>query len=698
LTERPDPDDRVATTLVVPGEQAMVALLGSRDSLLRVIESRLDSDVHVRGNEITITGRPADNAIAVRLFEELLELIKSGQNLTPDAVARAYGILTADTGERPAEVLSLNILSRRGKNIRPKTLNQKRYVDAIDKHTIVFGIGPAGTGKTYLAVAKAVQALLAKQVSRIILTRPAVEAGERLGFLPGTLFEKIDPYLRPLFDALHDMLDPDSLPRLMQTGTIEIAPLAYMRGRAQPLDAQVLTPEGYVPIGELQVGDLVVGSDGLPTPVLGVYPQGRKPIYRVTAQDGSSTRACGEHLWTVRTPDDRSHRRGYRVVQTTEMLDSMRRGHVHRYELPLVAPIEFVPNEVPLDPYALGLLLGDGRLTGSSTPSFATEDEELGRALQAALSGVQVRRTGRVDDVLTSGPRRAGVLSRNPVTEAIRSLELSGTRSHPKFVPPEYLINSSDVRLAVLQGLLDSDGGPVTQPGRTCRIQYTTCSAQLRDDVIFLVRSLGGVAYWRTRVAEGRKSGPANGRPVGCRNDAHVLDIRLPAGVAPFRLHRKLDRYNATGGGRPMRFVDRIEPIGEAETVCIAVAAQDSLYVTDDLILTHNTLSNAFIILDEAQNTTPEQMKMFLTRLGFDSKVVVTGDVTQVDLPGDQKSGLRVVRDILTGLDDVYFANLSSADVVRHRLVGEIVDAYERYDRATQGGSGDRQHRAKPGR
>ena len=186
----------------------MVSLLGSRDELLRVIEKSLDSDIHVRGNEITITGAPADNAIAVRLFEELLELVKSGQHLTPDAVTRALGILNADSSERPAEVLSLNILSRRGKNIRPKTLNQKRYVDAIDKHTIVFGIGPAGTGKTYLAVAKAVQALQAKQVSRIILTRPAVEAGERLGFLPGTLYDKIDPYLRPLLDALHDMMDP----------------------------------------------------------------------------------------------------------------------------------------------------------------------------------------------------------------------------------------------------------------------------------------------------------------------------------------------------------------------------------------------------------------------------------------------------------------------------------------------------------
>ena len=334
--------DRVSTVIVVPGEQAMVSLLGSRDELLRVIEASLDSDIHVRGNEITITGAPADNATAVRLFEELLELLKADQNLTPDAVTRALGILNADTSERPAEVLSLNILSRRGKNIRPKTLNQKRYVDAIDKHTIVFGIGPAGTGKTYLAVAKAVQALQSKQVTRIILTRPAVEAGERLGFLPGTVFDKIDPYLRPLLDAMHDMVDPESIPRLTQSGTIEIAPLAYMRGR---------------------------------------------------------------------------------------------------------------------------------------------------------------------------------------------------------------------------------------------------------------------------------------------------------------------------------------------------------------------TLNDAFIILDEAQNTTPEQMKMFLTRLGFGSKMVVTGDVTQVDLPNEQRSGLKVVRDILGDLRDVNFSTLTSTDVVRHRLVGDIVDAYERWDATESNRAGlhpQVPHRAKP--
>ena len=340
-THTNDVAQRVSTVVVVPGEQAMVSLLGSRDELLRVIESSLNSDIHVRGNEITITGAPADNAVAVRLFEELLEVLRAGQQLSPDLVRRSLGMLNAHTAERPAEVLSLNILSHRGKTVRPKTLNQKHYVDAIDKHTVVFGIGPAGTGKTYLAVAKAVQALQSKQVSRIILTRPAVEAGERLGFLPGTLYDKIDPYLRPLLDALHDMMDPESIPRLTQAGTIEIAPLAYMRGR---------------------------------------------------------------------------------------------------------------------------------------------------------------------------------------------------------------------------------------------------------------------------------------------------------------------------------------------------------------------TLNDAFIILDEAQNTTPEQMKMFLTRLGFGSKIVVTGDITQVDLPGNQSSGLRVVRDILGNVDDVNFSYLTSSDVVRHRLVGEIVDAYERYDAAEEPQSKPRQTQVRPQR
>ncbi len=224
-------DDRTRVKVVIPDDHSMVSLLGSRDELLRVIERSFDADIHVRGNEITITGTPAESALAAELFEELIALLEGGAELTAGAVERIVPMLRRKSGVRPAEVLTLDILSSRGRTIRPKTLNQKRYVDAIDEHTIVFCIGPAGTGKTYLAMAKAVKALQAKEVNRIILTRPAVEAGERLGFLPGTLYEKIDPYLRPLYDALHDMLDPDSIPRLMAAGTIEVAPLAYMRGR-----------------------------------------------------------------------------------------------------------------------------------------------------------------------------------------------------------------------------------------------------------------------------------------------------------------------------------------------------------------------------------------------------------------------------------------------------------------------------------
>jgi phosphate starvation-inducible PhoH-like protein len=316
------------TLITVPTAIPMVALIGPHDVNLRAVEAAFPSvNITVRGNEITLRGPHIDCMALENLFGELMLVIRSGNVLSVDAVARSVAMLESKPMDHPAEVLSLNIVSNRGRSIRPKTANQKRYVDSIEDHTITFGIGPAGTGKTYLAMAKAVSALQAKKVNRIVLTRPAVEAGEHLGFLPGTLNEKIDPYLRPLFDALHDMIDIETIPRMMQSGIIEVAPLAFMRGR---------------------------------------------------------------------------------------------------------------------------------------------------------------------------------------------------------------------------------------------------------------------------------------------------------------------------------------------------------------------TLNDAFIILDEAQNTTPEQMKMFLTRLGFGSKMVITGDVTQIDLPNGQHSGLRVVRDILKGIDDIAFLELTAEDVVRHRLIGDIVKAYDRFDEAKQ--------------
>jgi len=677
------PASQVRSSVDIPPD-LVVGLLGSADENLRAIERLMAADLHVRGNTVTISGAPADVGLAERVLSELVAIVAGGQSLTPETVRHSVGMLvgTGKGGASPAEVLTLDILSRRGKTIRPKTLNQKRYVDAIDAHTIVFGIGPAGTGKTYLAMAKAVKALQTKQVSRIILTRPAVEAGERLGFLPGTLSEKIDPYLRPLYDALHDMMDPELIPKLMSSGVIEVAPLAYMRGRAQPVYTKVLTPNGFRPIGDLQVGDFVIGSDGHPTEVQGVYPQGFKEIYRVHAQDGSSTLASEDHLWAVYTRDDRRRGKPARVLQTKEMIGNLRAGHYHRYELPLLsAPVRFEFRPVPLDPYALGLLLGDGCIRCVATPSFTTTDPELAESLGRLIPGVVMRRKSDNDYVLNRRTTPGEVITiENPVTGALRQLGLAGTTSATKFIPKDYLFNSPEMRLALLQGLLDTDGGPVTQPQRTCRVQYTTISDQLRDDMVFLVQSLGGVVYQRTRKAEGRKLGLVRGRHVHHRHDAHVLDIRLPEGVTPFRLARKVAKYDASGGGRPMRFVDRIESAGTEEAVCIQVAAADSLYVTEDFLLTHNTLNDAFIILDEAQNTTAEQMKMFLTRLGFGAKIVVTGDVTQIDLPGGARSGLRAAVDILDDIDDIYVAELTSVDVVRHRLVSEIVDAYSRHE------------------
>jgi phosphate starvation-inducible protein PhoH and related proteins len=228
--------------ILIPGHQSMVALLGQQDAFLKLIEAAFSSDILVRGNEITITGPDHEAEQLARLFEELLALLEKGLQLSDSSVGQTIELIKGVGDEeagggdatatmRPSEVLGDTLLTARGTSVAPKTVGQKRFVDAMRSSTVTFAIGPAGTGKTYLAVATAVRALHDRQVSRLILTRPAVEAGERLGFLPGTLYEKIDPYMRPLYDALFEMTGGESLSRLMERGTVEVAPLAFMRGR-----------------------------------------------------------------------------------------------------------------------------------------------------------------------------------------------------------------------------------------------------------------------------------------------------------------------------------------------------------------------------------------------------------------------------------------------------------------------------------
>ncbi|MHB8439033.1 MAG: PhoH family protein [Acidimicrobiales bacterium] len=277
--------------ILVPGNHLMVGLLGQRDELLRLIEAAFD-DTHivVRGNEIAIEGESAE--LVGRLFDELVMLLEQGQRLDAQDVDRTIAMVKDDV--RPTDVLSTELLrSAHGRTVRPKTAGQKAYTDAIASNIVTFGIGPAGTGKSYLAVALAAQALQAREVDRIILTRPAVEAGERLGFLPGDIMAKVDPYLRPLYDALYDLVGPEATQRLLERGTVEVAPLAFMRGRTLNRsfiildEAQNTTPEqmkmfltriGFgskvVVTGDVTQIDVPGGRSGLPglEEVLGEVP------------------------------------------------------------------------------------------------------------------------------------------------------------------------------------------------------------------------------------------------------------------------------------------------------------------------------------------------------------------------------------------------------------------------------------------
>src|SRR5918997_1721926 len=276
----------------------MLEVFGDRDSVLRRVEDLVECEIVVRGNEIVLRGTERAVEKAEAVFNGLVGLAEDGHHPTPETAERLYKMGT-------------------------------------------------GGGREVLG--------------DVILTHPAVEAGESLGFLPGDMMAKVDPYFRPLYDALYEMVDPAKFQAHLERGIIEIAPLAFMRGRAQPLRTEVPTPLGWRALGSLEEGDWVIGSNGQPTQVLGVYPQGRKEVFRVTMSDGSSTVACAEHLWAVRTASDKRKNRPARILETREMMGQLRAAHQYRYELPLLsAPVEFPARVTPLDPYALGLLIGDG--------------------------------------------------------------------------------------------------------------------------------------------------------------------------------------------------------------------------------------------------------------------------------------------------------------------------------------------------
>jgi replicative DNA helicase len=339
-------------------------------------------------------------------------------------------------------------------------------------------------------------------------------------------------------------------------------------GKAQPVDTPVLTPTGWRPIGDIRPGDLVVGADGGPTTVLAVHPQGVIPVYRVSLNDGTSTRACADHRWFVQSHIDRRAGRDGRVVTTKEILEGLNAGRSRDFHIPVVAPVRHPEIELPIPPYVLGLLLGDGGLT-HCTPVITTADPEVITSIETALPFLKPSSNDRLSYRLGLG-RSGGII--NPLTAALRDLGLWGHKSESKFIPTPYLFAGVEQRLALLQGLMDSDGWCE----KFNSLQFASASPSLANDVCVLVRSLGGTARLRVRHTT--------------HLDSHTVTLRLPRDMCPFRLARKSCKWNGDGKwARPDRRIVAVAEDGEADSVCLTVVAADGLYVTEAHIVTHNT-------------------------------------------------------------------------------------------------------------
>jgi len=355
-------------------------------------------------------------------------------------------------------------------------------------------------------------------------------------------------------------------------GHIDVVGGYTSAGKAQPVTASVLTPTGWRAIGDLGLGDLVIGSDGRSTPVLGVYPQGEQDVWELEFGDGARARSTLDHLWQVQTRHDKSHTGRWRVMKLADIVqDGTHWGDQAKYYIPMVAPVEFDAAPLPVDPYVLGALLGDGHLQqrgGSGEVLLTTPDQEVLDSVLSRLPGIEARPTGTYDYRLVAA--EGG--NDNWLLGALRSLGLMGKLSHEKFIPPAYLLGSSADRLDLLRGLMDTDGTST----RDGRLSYSTSSRRLAEDVLSLIRSLGG----RARIG-GKKT---------THRDSWTLNPTFPRRMQPFLLERKARLAAVERPKRePTRPLVAIRSVGREECVCIAVEASDGLYVTDDYVVTHNT-------------------------------------------------------------------------------------------------------------
>jgi phosphate starvation-inducible PhoH-like protein len=541
---------------------------------------------------------------------------------------------------------------------------QKLAWAAFQQHDVLFMIGPAGTGKTFLSMAFAISEILQSRKRRIILTRPIVEAGESLGYLPGFFEDKVAPYMVPLMDAMKSLVPEPPQKDIVGT-SIEMAPIAYLRGRAQPLGSKIITPNGFKLMKDIEVGDDVASESGF-AKVIGVYPQGKKQVYSIVFSDGSSTECCEDHLWLTQSLSEKRHNKNFSVKSTKDIIDTIKISHNRKnHKIPIAKPVEFISHSVSVDPYFLGLLLGDGSLHKTASIGFSTKDIELLEYIQLFLpAGFSIKYASGCNFRLTANKK----MYRNPLKIELEKLGLLGAKSENKFIPDIYKFNSIQVRLGILRGLLDTDGW-IGKCGYNHRIQFYTISEQLAKDVMWLVRSLGGVAYYRQRDFEESDSHLLKGHIVRHTHSCYVVDIKSPH-FSPFLLKRKSCKY--TSGSPHIRLIAKIVPIGEKECQCIQVDSINGLYLTDDFIVTHNTFENAVAIFDEAQNATKKQLKLFLTRLGKNSKIIINGDPSQSDIGVD--SGLVDVLSRLETVPGVSVLKFREDSIVRHPLVAAMLE------------------------
>ncbi len=574
-------------------------------------------------------------------------------------------------------------------SVSAKNTEQKNMLRTIAENDITFVRGTPGSGKTHLAVGYSLQQLLTEHCTQLVFTRPVVEAGgEKLGFLPGNMYEKIDPYMIPIFEILSKLLSAHHLTQLMpkhgngngngngiQQSPIRILPLAYMRGIAQPLYSKIATPDGWKNMGEIKAGDKVIGSDGQPVNVLNIFPHKKKKIFKICFSDGSYTECCDEHLWLTKTLSEKRHNKPFSVKSTEEISKHIKTNFGQKnHEIPLLSrPIQFNEQNLPVDPYVLGLLLGDGCLTGGTTIKFTTADTELVDYIKDRLPNMQVNYASKYDYRICKSKKD----TTNLLKKDIKNLGLLGTKSLTKFVPDIYKYNSIDARIELVRGMLDSDGYITRHRSGNRRITYYTISDYLANDMVEIIQSLGGIAYKRRKKYHATTSKLVNGTHKWIKLDSikyiWCVDI-LFEGCNLFRLTRKADVFSCTNSPRPKRLISSVDYVGEMECQCISIDSHDKLYVTDHSILTHNTFQDSFIVADEMQNATPEQIRMILTRLGTGSKMILCGDVYQTDIRA--KNGLLDAFELLEGVPGIGFVTLTKDAIMRHPIIQEIEDRY----------------------